>query len=175
VSIGRVLGSWGIRGAVKVELLTDFPERFAVGATLWLGGAPRQIERSHWLRGAAVVHLSGIDDPNVASSLRGALVELPESELRALGEDEYYEHDLIGLSVMTAAGEALGAVAQILPTGANEVLIVRGDRGEYLVPLIAEVVQSIDVDARLITIELMQGLEPTPVRRPRPPRPQRGG
>ena len=168
-----MLGSWGIRGALKVEPLTDFPERFDGGALLWLGGVERRIEQSHWHRGAAIVRLSGIGDADTAASLRGALVELPEAELRPLGEDEYYEHDLLGLPVQTVSGDDLGAVAQILPTGANQVLVVRGARGEYLLPLIADVVQSVDLTARRITVELIDGLEPTPVRTPRPTRPPR--
>ena len=164
-----------MHGALKVESLTDFPERFDVGAAVWLAGDARRIERSHWQRGAAIVRLDGIDDANTAASLRGALVELPESDLRPLGEDEYYEHDLVGLPVVTIAGDDLGAVAQILPTGANEVLVVRGAGGEYLLPLIADVIREIDLTARRITVELIDGLEPTRVRTHRPPRPRPGG
>lgn len=170
VVVARVLGTWSLRGALKLESITDFPERFDPGAILWLEGEPRTVEHSHWQRGAVIVKLCGIDSVDDAQGFRGALMELPEAELHPLGEDEYYEHDLIGLTVRTSAGAELGRVTGILPTGANEVLVVRGDQGEYLLPMIADVVQEIDLSAGRITVELIEGLEPTAVRPPRPER-----
>jgi 16S rRNA processing protein RimM len=172
-----VLGAWGVRGALKVEPLTDFPERFARGAQLWLEGEPRRVEHSHAVRGSVIVELSGLDRRELAASLRGRLLELPESELHALGEDEYYQHDLIGLRVRSEAGEELGRVIGLLPTGANDVLVVNGVRGEYLLPLIADVVQRVDVAGGEIVVELLEGLEPQPPRAPSPrpsPDPGRG-
>ncbi|MGI8552187.1 MAG: ribosome maturation factor RimM, partial [Dehalococcoidia bacterium] len=173
VSIGRILGAWGVHGALKIAPLTDFPERFAAGASLWIAGAEYHVERSHWQRGIVVAKLRGIEIPEAAADFQGSLVELPESQLRPLAEDEYYQHDLIGLAVWTISGDDLGRVVELLPTGANHVLVVRGERGEYLVPLIATVVQTIDLTAGQITVELLEGLEPTPMRPPRPPRPSR--
>jgi len=175
VAVGRVLGAWGLKGAVKVESLSDFPDRYAKGASVWLEGDRRQIERRHLSGRALILKLTGIDDPDSAQRLRGTLLEWPESELRTLAEGEYYQHDLIGLGVQTATGEPLGSVASLLPTGANDVLLVRGERGEYLLPLIGDVVQTIDLETRTITVELLPGLEPTPTRlRTRQARTKRG-
>lgn len=172
VAVGRVQGTWGIHGALRVQSLTDFPDRFTVGATLWLGDEPHRVERSHIHRGAVIVKLSGLDDPDVARSLRGSVLEVPESELHELGEDEYYQHDLIGLHVLTTAGEEIGRVTELLPTGANDVLVVRGERGEYLLPLIADVVRAVDLAAGQVSVELLPGLEPMA---PRPPRRKSSG
>jgi 16S rRNA processing protein RimM len=166
VAIGRVLGAWGVRGALKIEPLPDFPERFVAGAQLWLNGEPRHVQSSHAHRGNIVVELSGVDTRDLAASLRGRLLELPESELHPLAEDEYYQHELIGLCVRDSAGEELGRVTALLPTGANDVLVVQGARGEYLLPLIADVVQEVDLVAGRIVVELLKGLEPRPARRP---------
>jgi len=166
VAVGRVLGAWGLQGAVKVESLSDFPDRYAEGASLWLEGEQRQIERRHVSGRALIVKLSGIDDPDAAQRLRGTLLEWPETELRTLAAGEYYQHDLIGLAVQTTAGEPLGDVAALLPTGANDVLVVRGERGEYLLPLIDDVVREIDLTTCTITVELLPGLEPLPARAP---------
>jgi hypothetical protein len=92
-------------------------------------------------------------------------VEWPEGDLPVLGEGVYYQHDLIGLSVQTEDGDLLGSVATLLPTGANDVLVVRGERGEYLVPLIDDVVHRIDLETQTVIVELLPGLEPTPVAR----------
>lgn len=174
VAIARILGSWGARGGIKLEPLTDFPERFEPGAAIWLDGTQYQVEHSHQRRGAVIVELGGIDAPAVVAALRGKLLELPESELHPLGQDEYYQHDLIGLQVRTAAGEALGRVASLLPTGANDVIVVEGARGEYLLPLIEDVVQHVDLAAGEVVVELLAGLEPQAPRsepaRPRKPR-----
>jgi 16S rRNA processing protein RimM len=166
IAIGRVLGAWGIHGALKVESLTDFPERFTPGARVWLRGTERTVEASHARRGGLVLKLSGVDSPEEAGSARDTLLELPEAEIHPLGEDEYYQHDLIGLSVVSEAGEALGQVAELLSTGANEVLIVRNSDAELLIPLIEAVVRSVDLDQRTIVVELLPGLEPRPLGRP---------
>jgi 16S rRNA processing protein RimM len=166
VAVGRVLGAWGVQGALKVEPLSDFPDRFAAGARLWLRGVERRVTRSHLHRGAVIAKLEGIDEPDAGRGLRGALLEVPEAELHPLTEDEYYQHDLVGLTVMEANGEELGRVTGLLPTGANAVLIVRGPRGEYLLPLIAEVVQEIDLQQGRMTVALLPGLEPSPPRAP---------
>jgi 16S rRNA processing protein RimM len=167
VVVGRVLGAWGVRGALKVESLSDFPDRYARGASVWLGGEQRQIQQRHTSGRALVVKLSGVDDPETARNLRGALLEWPESELRTLADGEYYQHDLIDLNVETENGESLGTVAGLLPTGANDVLVVRGPRGEYLLPLIDDVVRRIDLQAGTVVVELLPGLEPTVKRTPR--------
>ncbi len=166
IAVGRVLGAWGVRGALKVEPLTDFPERFVPGAQLWLDGEPRRVQGGHAHRGSVIVELSGVESRELAASLRGRLLELPESDLHPLDEDEYYQHDLIGLRVRSAAGEELGRVTALLPTGANDVLIVDGPRGEYLLPLIADVVQRVDLAAGEIVVDLLAGLEPRPPRAP---------
>jgi 16S rRNA processing protein RimM len=174
VAIARVLGAWGVRGALKIEPLTDFPERFASGAGLWLDGVQHHVERSHQRRGALVVELSGVDTRELAASLRGRLLELPEAELHPLGEDEYYQHDLIGLRVRAAVGDDLGRVAGLLPTGANDVLVVTGPQGEYLLPLIEDVIQRVDLAAGEIVVELLEGIEPRPARTAdKPPQPKR--
>jgi 16S rRNA processing protein RimM len=162
VAIGRVLGIWGVRGALKIEPLTDFPDRFDAGAHVWLAATDRTVESSHARRGALIVKLSGIDSPEEARALRGALIELPEADLHPLGEDEFYQHDLIGLEVRTQAGEVLGEVAELLPTGANDVLVVQGPAGEWLLPLIEDVVQDVDLATREVVVELLPGIEPKP-------------
>ena len=171
VAVGRVVRPWGLRGDVKVESLTDFPERFEPGAPLWVGGVERTVERSRSQKGDLYVKLSGVDGPEAAEALRGRLLEVPESELRELPEGDYYHHDLRGLSVRTGAGDELGTVTDILEGGGNAVLVVRGGRGEVLLPFIEDVIRHVDLSGRRIEVELMEGLLPEEhTRTARPPR-----
>jgi 16S rRNA processing protein RimM len=162
VAVARVLGAWGARGAVRLESLTDFPERFALGTQLWLDGERRAVEHSHWRRDAVVVQFGGIDSREAASALRGALIELPDAELHPLADGQFYQHDLIGLMVQGLAGDELGRVTQLLATGANDVLVADGPAGEYLIPMIEDVVVRVDLSAGAIVVDLPGGLEPRP-------------
>jgi 16S rRNA processing protein RimM len=170
VAVGRVLGAWGVRGLLRLSSLTDFPDRFAPGSALWLRGERRLVEQSHWRRDSPIVKLTGIDDPEVAAAARGELVEIPESDLHTLPEDSYYEHQLIGLSVYSGDGAEIGTVTGLLPTGANDVLVVAGTAGEYLLPMIDDVVKKVDLEGRRLVVELLEGLSPVarslPKRRP---------
>ena len=145
-----------------MQPLTDFPDRFERDSVLWVGGEPRRVEASHWQRGLVIVKLRGIDDPEMVTELRGTLLAVPEEDLRPLDEDQYYIHDLIGLAALTPAGVALGTIVDVINTGANHVLVVHGEQGELLLPFIADVVQAVDLGACHITVELLEGLQPSP-------------
>jgi 16S rRNA processing protein RimM len=169
VAVGRVVRPWGLRGDLKLEPLTDFPEdRFAPDASLWLDGVERTVEHARSQKGAFYVKLSGIDDATAAEAYRGLLLEVPEASLPPLEEDEYYHHQLIGLRVVTTDGNELGTVTEVLATGGNPVLLVRGAVGEAPLPFIDDVVKKIDLDARLVSVELMEGLLPEPKAERRP-------
>jgi 16S rRNA processing protein RimM len=165
VAVGRILGPWGVRGDLKVESLTDFPQRFAAGSSVCLGGVAYAIERCRWQRGRALVKLAGIDSATAAEALRHRLLEVPEDELRPLGEGEYYHFQILGLEVRTTSGEVLGRVEQIISTGSNDVFVVRGPRGEVLIPAMDDVVKSVEPAAGRIVVEVVEGL--LPAQRPR--------
>lgn len=169
VAVGRVLRPWGLRGDVKVESLSDFPERFDPGSRVWLDGEERTIEDARSQTGFLYLKLSGIDDADLASEYRGHLLEVPESALTPLEEDQFYHYQLVGLRAVTLEGEDLGAVTEVLSTGSNAVLVVPGPNGELLLPFIEDVIRSVDLAGGRVTVELMEGLLPEPKRqRPRP-------
>jgi 16S rRNA processing protein RimM len=163
VAVGRVVRPWGLRGDLKIEPLTDFPEdRFAPDASLWLDGVKRTVEHARSQKGALYVKLSGIDDATAAEACRGLLLEVPEASLPPLEDDEYYHHQLVGLGVVTTDGAELGTVTEVLPTGGNPVLLVRGDAGEVTLPFIDDVIKTVDLEAGRVSVELMEGLLPEP-------------
>lgn len=156
--VGRIVAPWGIQGEVKVEVLTDNPKRFSPRSRVYLQGNPITIERTRRIGKSEVVKLAGVDTRNAAEELRGLLLEVTEADLMPLQPGEYYEHQIIGLQVLTKEGTALGEVTEVLHTGSNDVYIVRGEKREYLIPAIADVVRDIDLDQGKITIEVIPGL-----------------
>jgi 16S rRNA processing protein RimM len=116
------------------------------------------IEQVGWRRGQAIVKLDTVNDVHAADKLRGQLIEIPSSQLRALPEGEYYLFQLIGLEVHTTDGEVLGEIADVLVMTSNDTYVVRGDRGEILIPAIEDVVRTVDLDKGVLIIEPMKGL-----------------
>ncbi len=158
--IGRVLKPWGFRGLVKIQILTDFPERFASLQTVLLGdGAKRfSVESARLIQDAALLKLQGIDSSEEAAKLRGLDVLVPIEEAVPLPEGKYYHYQLIGLAVETASGQALGRITEILQTGANDVYVVNDGQREVLLPAIEPVIRSIDLEHGRMTVELLEGL-----------------
>jgi len=109
-------------------------------------------------RGQLLLGLEGVADRTAAESLLGARVLVPAAALPALGEHEFYYHEIEGFRVETSDGRQLGEVAETFATGLNDVWVVRGTGREYLIPVIADVVKEIDRSARRIVIEPMKGL-----------------
>lgn len=111
-------------------------------------------------RGAQVVlSLEGIDDRDAAEGLRGWLVQVPEHEAWKLPKGRYYWHQIVGLDVVTKDGRRLGAVAEILETGANDVYVVKREGGELLLPAIKDVVKKISPERGEMVVELLPGME----------------
>jgi 16S rRNA processing protein RimM len=160
VAVGRVSTAWGVDGVVKVIPLVDSEEGLAPGRSVTVAGRRRTIENSRWQTGMAYLKLSGIDDRKAAIALREQLLTIPESELEPLGEGQYYRFQLVGLAVESTTGASLGRVTDILSTGANDVYIVRGERGEILAPATDEIVKEIDLERGRMVIEEVPGLIP---------------
>ena len=141
-----MLGAKGLGGAVRIESLTDHPERLAVGESLWLEGEwePRRILESARGGRAPVLRLEGVADRTAAEQLVGRYLEAPPSPL---APGAYYWHQLIGLAVADETGAELGEVVEVLRAGENEVYRIKGPGGELLVPALREVVRSIDLEA----------------------------
>lgn len=155
VIMGRVAAAQGIQGWVKIQPYTEQPDSLVDYSTWWLGNEQqgwRELDvLSSSLHGKSVVaQLMGCHDRNTAESYKGLLVAVPRSRLPRPAEDEYYWSDLIGLEVVTPAGEHLGKVENLLETGANQVLCVKGEQGEILIPFLAQVIQQVDLDGKVI-------------------------
>ncbi len=166
VTVGLIATVHGIRGEVVVHPLTDDPGRFKVGETVLLEapGLPagaRRILGSRMHQQRHLLLLEGVPDRTAAEALRGGRLCVREADLPALPPGQVWLHDLPGMAVASEVGEDLGAVHRVLETGEDRrLLVVRGPRGEFLVPFVDQFVLTIDRDARRIRIKLIEGLLP---------------
>ncbi len=159
VPIGKIVGLFGIAGWVKIHSytrprwnLTAYPEWRVV-----LCEAPFEFAllESSRRRGAGVIaKFQGIDDRTAAAALVGREVTIEETRFADLPPDEYYWFQLIGLEVVSTAGERLGNVKRLLETGANDVLVVEGDGVRHLIPYVSgDYVKGVNLDEMRIEVE----------------------
>ena len=168
VIVGRIGRPHGIRGEVVIGVRTDEPDlRFAVGATLGSGPTPDgdipsghlRVASARWHSGQLLVAFAGITDRTAAGELTGSWLSVDSGQLPAPPDpDEFRDHELIGLSVRTRAGEAVGVVTDVLHYGQDLLVVRRADRGETLVPFVKAIVPEVDVAAGLLVIDPPPGL-----------------
>ena len=153
--IGRVVRAHGVNGAVRVELLTDFPDRFRRGSEIQVAGRHLVVASSQPQDGSVLLTFAGVQDRNAAEALVGAYCTLPLSAARELPVDHFYAFQLVGLTVFDARRQReLGKVVEVLSYAANDVLRVVDGRTEIMVPMVKSVVQTVDPAGGTITIDL---------------------
>jgi 16S rRNA processing protein RimM len=159
--VARVAAPHGVRGDLRCEIVTDFPERFRRMREVFLGpGRVRyEVERVGSARGQLTLKLVGVETRMGAEGLRGQLLCVPEKDAVKLPRGSYFWHQIIGLSVQTEDGRDLGQVGEIIETGSNDVYVVRDGGTEHLIPAIKDVVLDIDLGAGLMTVRLLEGLD----------------
>jgi 16S rRNA processing protein RimM len=163
VEVGTIVNTHGIKGEVKVKSNSDFTEtRFQPGEVLTIERNGDNIAltiasyRVH--KGFHMLKFEGINNINDIEYLKTeVLLQEREHEEIELAENEYYYSDIIGCTVFDEQETPIGRVIEIFETGANDVWVVKGDK-EYLIPYIADVVKSVDVEGRKIVITPMEGL-----------------
>ena len=149
--VGRISKAHGVKGALRVELLTDFPERFAAGSELDVGGRSMVVAGSEERNGGLIVRFQGVEDRTAAEELVGSYCTLPLAAAKPLAADHYYHFQLVGLRVFDLGGRELGQVDEVLTYAANDVLRVVAGKREVLIPMVKTVVDSIDpIEGRII-------------------------
>ena len=146
-----MLGAKGLAGSVRIEALTDHPERLAAGESVWVEDEAdaRTILEAGFGGRVPVLRLEGVSDRAAAERLVGRYLEAPAN---ALPPDTYYWHQLIGLTAVDEAESELGEVVEIFRAGENEVYRIEGPKGELLIPALRDVVRSIDLAARRMVV-----------------------
>lgn len=160
VLVGTIGRAHGLRGEVSVHVRTDEPERrFAPGARLLVAGVPRTVAAVRWHSGTLLLTLDRVTDRTAAEGLRGAELwaSVPADEAPA-EEGEYWDRDLVGLTVLDAAGTVVGTIGEVLHLPAHDVLVVRTPAGDRLVPFVTEIVPEVDLAAGHVRVADVGGL-----------------
>jgi 16S rRNA processing protein RimM len=163
ITIGRVVKPHGVRGELRIEPMTDFPERFRKLRRVYLvspAGAEiaREVRSVRYADNVPFLLLDGYDTPEKARQLNGWFINIPEEEKVPLPEGTYYWFELIGMDVYSEAGEKLGRIVDIFETGSNDVYIMKRGRKETYIPATKEVVKQVDRAAKRMVIHVMDGL-----------------
>lgn len=164
VPVARVRRAHGVRGELRVEPLGDAGDVLHDLRQITLqskDGSERQFGVTSvrgGSGGALLVKLDGLDDRDAADALRGSDLLAPEDAMPALQEDEYWYYQLEGLEVVKADGASLGTVVGVFNAGASDIATVKGPDGEWMLPVVDEVVIEIDEAAGRMVIKPIAGL-----------------
>ncbi len=158
LEVGKIVNTHGIKGEVKIMPYTDFPELLCEFDRLFLDKKEIFIERSRVAKNMVIAKIEGIDTPEQAEKLRNKILYMHRDDLE-LDDDTYFIQDLIGIEVKDVdTGFVYGKITDVMQTSANDVYVIRGNDKEYLVPAIADVVISTDIENNLMTIRPLEGL-----------------
>ncbi|GIH66170.1 ribosome maturation factor RimM [Microbispora siamensis] len=165
--VGRIGRPHGVRGEVTVEVRTDEPDlRFAPGATLATDPAsagPLTVERARWHKGILLLTLAGVEGRDAAEALRGTLLVVDSADLPPIDDpDEFHDHELIGLTVVTTEGETVGEVSDVLHHGQDLLVVARPARDEAYVPFVKALVPEIDLGKGILVVDAPPGLLDAP-------------
>ncbi len=157
---GKIVTIHGIKGEVKIMPYTDTPELLAEFDRLFMGKNYDEIviRHSRVFKNMVIAKIEGVDTPEDAAKLRNKILFMHRDDLE-LDEDTYFIQDLIGVEVRDAdSGFVYGIITDVMQTGANDVYVVKGADREYLIPAIADVVLSTDIDSNIMLIRPLEGL-----------------
>lgn len=164
--VGRLVKAHGLKGAIKLELYTGEPERrFVPGASFSLQvpidspwrGKSIVLRELRWFNDAPVVFFEGVEDRTTAETLIRAILWVDKDDTEELDPDTWYDHELIGLTVMVA-GEAVGTVVRVDHFPAQDLIVVKTDTGDVFVPFVKEIVPEVNISNSTITVTPPGGL-----------------
>lgn len=161
VVMARIAAPFGIKGWVKLLTFTDSPDSLDAYATWLVRKNPQdsdiweEVELEDFAVNvkAVVAKFKGCDDRTAAERFAKRDIAIPREALGEAGEGEVFWLDLIGSEVVNSLGEQLGQVDTLMQTGANDVLVVKGESGEILIPFVADVIVKVDRHAKVVTVD----------------------
>lgn len=163
IKVGILTNTHGLRGEVKVKITSDFwEERFAKNAVLYINVDGRTKElcvvnaRLH--KGMLIVKFKDYDDINQVEHWKGNALYIFKEQLHELNEDEAYYHEMMNARVQDIDGNEIGTVVELIETGANLVLRVRGEKREFLIPFVKAFVTMFDKEKKIMQVTMMEGL-----------------
>jgi 16S rRNA processing protein RimM len=165
IALGIIRKAHGVRGEASVEAWSSSPERFIEVSSVTLVSPDESstrdasVESVRLHAGRALIKFTGIESPEEVQLLQNWTVEIPASDARKLDADEYFLHDLVGLSLIDSDGVTRGKVIEIEETGGGVLLVVEGPKGRFDVPFAADICTKVDLDAKTIAVSLPEGIE----------------
>lgn len=161
---GKIVNTHGLRGEVKVVPWTDYPNDFEnidyVYVKKKTGEEKLHISSIKYQKNNLIIKFREIKDINEAELYKNLVLYVERDMLGELPEGVYYIADLLGSKVITADGGEIGIIADVFNTGANDIYDVKREgKKNMLIPVIDEVVKNIDIENKIITIEMMEGLD----------------
>ncbi|MBP7376499.1 MAG: 16S rRNA processing protein RimM [Pyrinomonadaceae bacterium] len=163
VAVAKLIKTRGLKGEVVCDILTDFPERFddldEVVAVMPDGRRSElKIEDHFFQNGRVILKIVGFDSIESGETLRGAEICVAETDVVELDQGEFFEWQLAGCVVETIDGTPVGEVIELMRTGGTELLVVKGDAKEYLIPFAEAICVEVDIENKLIRVDPPDGL-----------------
>ncbi len=163
VAVGKIVKPFGVRGDVRVLSLSDVPGRIqGLKQVMLVAPSGRTVSASvirlREERGGFVIGFDVFSTPEEAAIFRGGLIQIARDQAPPLPEGQYYECDLIGMTVRDEAGLVLGTLEEIVATGGHPVFAVRREGKEVLIPATRSVVASVDLAGRTMTVRGIEEL-----------------
>lgn len=163
IIVGRVGRPHGIRGQVRINLLTDWPDRFQAGRSLYLEGDEVKgrwvtLEDVSFSGHVALVKLKGVNSRTDAEEIKNYDVMILADDRPKLEKDQYYVADLIGLQVQTKAGEYAGEIIDVLQNTAQDIYVIQNAGREYMVPAVKQFIKRVDISKGVVIIDPVEGL-----------------
>jgi 16S rRNA processing protein RimM len=153
VALGRVVGAFGIKGWIRLLSFTDPPEGILRYRVWNLAGREWKVVEGHAHGGTVLASLEGLTDRDAAAALNEQVVEVPRASLPKPKRGEFYWADVLGAEVVSTKGAALGTLASVTSNGAQDVMVLQGER-ERLIPfVVGPIVIGVDAAAKRIVVE----------------------
>ncbi len=164
LEIGKIVNTHGLRGEVKIVPWTNTPDVFEDIEYVYVKNLREEkkllIKNVKYQKNNIIVKFEGLDDISQAELLKNAVVTTDREQLGELNDGEYYIADLVGCEAVSEDGEVYGKLTDVLPTGSNDVYVVKREgKRDLLIPVIEDVVLDVDIDNKKIVVHLLDGLE----------------
>lgn len=159
INIGKVTGTFGINGEIKVKILTDFPERFFEEKDFILqkeNDLPEKIiiDNARYSGKYLIIKLNNFDNIEQSKKIIGALIQIPREKLKPLPDDSYYEFDIIGIHVYDENNNFIGTISEIINTPNNDVYVIKKDKKEIAIPAFKKYILKIDIKNKIMMIKM---------------------
>ena len=161
--IGQIVNTSGLKGVMKIKPFTDDITKFEKFETIYIEVKKQlkefKIEQVRYVKNMVLLKIEGIDTIEDAQEFRNLYIKIPRDKNEKLEENTYYVVDILGCKVQTENKQLLGEIIDVFQTGSNDVYVVKNELGkQILLPAIKEVIKQIDINNKIITVNLLEGL-----------------